>query len=125
LQAMQRDLTLVPQGSSEIESTYAARTNRVERTVIQFLQAKAKARVWDKEGGKFRLEIGEDGSICITDKQTDRGVVFQRRNGEVFSKLNAQDFAHFERLAARMQPNRNQVFSRQRRASKQSGLELA
>jgi hypothetical protein len=93
--------------------------------VIQFLQAKAKARVWDKEGGKFRLEIGEDGSICITDKQTDRGVVFQRRNGEVFSKLNAQDFAHFERLAARMQPNRNQIFSRQRRASKQSGLELA
>jgi hypothetical protein len=112
LQAMQRDLTLIPRSASEVESTYAARTNRVERTVIQFLQTRAKAKVWDKDGGKFRLE-------------TDRGIVFQRQNGEVFSKLNAQDFAHFERLAARMQPTRNQVFSRQRRASKQSGIELA
>jgi hypothetical protein len=125
LQIMQRNPALTPQGSFDIESNYAARTNQVERTVIQFLQTKAKAKVWDKEGGQFKLESGEGGLLRITDKQTERGVVFQRQNGEVFSKLNAQDFAHFERLAAKMQPNQNQSSSEQQTLKKSSGLELA
>jgi hypothetical protein len=124
-QALQRNRALIPQGNLDVESNHTSRTSRVERTVIQFLQTKARAKVWDKEGGKFKLEIGESGFLQITEKQEGRGVVFRRQNGEVLSKLNAQDFAHFERLAARMQPNRHQSFSRQQTPRQSSGLELA
>lgn len=103
LKTMQRDQTVTPQGDLDVEANYAAKTNRVEQTVVQFLQSQVKAKVWDKEGGRFRLEIGTGGFLCITDKQEGRGVVFQRKDGEVFSRLNASDFAHFERLANRMQ----------------------
>jgi hypothetical protein len=129
VQTLQRNRTITPQGSLDVEATYTAKTNRVESTVLQFLQTKARANVWDKEGGQFRMEIGAGGLLRITDKQNDRGVVFQRQNGAVFSKLNAQDFAHFERLADRMQRGRNTTRSpsetRAHTARRSSGLELA
>lgn len=100
---MQRDKSLTPQGDLDVEANYAARTRRVEQTVRSFLRHHAKANAWDKEGGTFKLEMGAEGYLCITDKQNGRGVVFQRQNGEVSSKLSAKDFAHFDRLATRIQ----------------------
>jgi hypothetical protein len=103
LLTMQRDRSVIPQGDMDVEANYAARTRRLEQTVRGFLRNHAKATVWDKEGGMFKLEMGAEGYLCITDKQNGHGVVFQRQNGEVFSKLGAKDFAHFDRLATRMQ----------------------
>ena len=130
LQSVQRNRSIAPQGSLDIESNYAAKTNRVERTVVQFLTTKARANVWDKEGGAFRLEIGEGGFLQITDKQEGRGVIFQRQNGEISSKLNAKDFAHFERLALRMEQTQHQEPSvstngKVHNPQKSLGLELA
>jgi hypothetical protein len=103
LQTVQQDKLIAPQGELDLETNYALKTHRAEQTVRGFLQNYAKANVWEKDGGRFKLEIGVDGFLQITDKQAGRGVVFQRQNGAVFSKLNAQDLAHFERLAAKMQ----------------------
>jgi hypothetical protein len=127
LQTMQQNQAIIPQSNLDGETAHASKTSRVERTVIQFLQTKARAKVWDKEGGKFKLEIGAGGFLQITEKQEGRGVVFRRQHGEVMSKLNAQDIAHFDRLAAKMSPKRQQSFSRQQvRTPKPSpGLELA
>ena len=130
LQSVQRNSSIAPQGSLDIESNYAAKTNRVERTVIQFLSTKARANVWDKEGGAFRLEIGAGGFLQITDKQEGRGIIFQRQNGEISSKLNAKDFAHFERLALRMEQTQHQEPSvsmngKVHTPQKSLGLELA
>jgi hypothetical protein len=125
IQSIQQNRTITPQGDADIEANYAARTSRVEQTVLQFLQTKVRAKVWDKDGGQFRLEIGEGGLLRITDKQGDRGVVFQRQNGAVFSKLNAQDFAHFDRLAAKMQQSQSRVRQARTPTPHRSGLELA
>ena len=103
LQTVQQDQSIAPQGELDLETNYAIKTHRAEQTVRGFLQNYAKANVWEKDGGRFKLEIGVDGFLQITDKQAGRGVIFQRQNGAVFSKLNAQDLAHFERLAAKMQ----------------------
>ena len=103
LQTVQQDKSIAPQGELDLETNYAIKTHRAEQTVRGFLQNYAKANVWEKDGGRFKLEIGVDGFLQITDKQAGRGVIFQRQNGAVFSKLNAQDLAHFERLAAKMQ----------------------
>jgi hypothetical protein len=99
---MQQDRTVTPQGDLDTEATYAAKTAKVERTVRQFLQNQVRANVWDREGGRFRFEMGE-GFTRITDKQGGRGVVFERSQGAVFSRLGAGDFAHFDRLAAKIQ----------------------
>jgi hypothetical protein len=127
LQTMQQNQSIIPQSNLDGETAHASKTSRVERTVIQFLQTKARAKVWDKEGGKFKLEIGAGGFLQITEKQEGRGVVFRRQHGEVMSKLNTQDIAHFDRLAAKMSPKRHQSFSRQqvRTPKRSSGLELA
>ncbi|WP_416671463.1 hypothetical protein [Egbenema bharatensis] len=130
LQGMQQNRALTPQGDLDVEATYNAKTNRVEQIVTHFLQSKVQANVWDKEGGKFKLEIGEAGFLRITDKQEGRGVVFQRKEGKVLSKLGARDFAHFDRLAAKMQPleqqasPRPQAETKGRSRQKASGLEL-
>ncbi|PSB66333.1 hypothetical protein C7B61_10415 [filamentous cyanobacterium CCP1] len=127
---MQQNRALTPQGDLDVEATYNAKTNRVEQIVTHFLQSKVQANVWDKEGGKFKLEIGEAGFLRITDKQEGRGVVFQRKEGKVLSKLGARDFAHFDRLAAKMQPleqqasPRPQAETKGRSRQKASGLEL-
>jgi hypothetical protein len=127
LHSMQQNQAIIPQSNLDGETAHASKTSRVERTVIQFLQTKARAKVWDKEGGKFKLEIGAGGFLQITEKQEGRGVVFRRQYGEVLSKLNAQDIAHFDRLAAKMSPKRHQSFSRQqvRTPRPSPGLELA
>jgi hypothetical protein len=74
----------------------------VEQTVKNFLLNYAKTEVWEKEGGQYRLEY-KPGFLQITDKQGDRGIIFQRERGDVFSKLGEQDFAHFAQLATRME----------------------
>ncbi len=125
LQAMQQNRGFTPQGDLDVEAAYNAKTSRVEQIVTQFLQTKAQANVWDKEGGKFKLEIGDAGMLRITDKQEDRGVVFQREAGQVFSQLGARDFAHFDRLAAKMQQSEQvqpQPTARVRQTT--AGLEL-
>jgi hypothetical protein len=130
LQGMQQNKAFTPQGNLDVEATYNTKTNRVEQIVTHFLQTKVQANVWDKESGKFKLEIGEAGFLRITDKQEGRGVVFQRKDGKVSSKLGARDFAHFDRLAAKMQQSEQQVSSRPqaeatvRSRQKSSGLEL-
>jgi hypothetical protein len=130
LQGMQQNKAFTPQGDLDVEATYNTKTNRVEQIVTHFLQAKVQANVWDKEGGKFKLEIGEAGFLRITDKQEGHGVVFQRKEGKVLSKLGARDFAHFDRLAAKMQQSEQQASSRPqteattRSRQKLSGLEL-
>ncbi len=126
--SMQRDRTTMPQGDLDIEARYAAKTRAVEQTVKEFLQVYARATVWDKEGGHFKLEMGEGDFLRITDKRSTREVVFQRQNGEVFSKLGPKDFAHFKRLANRMnkqqQAPQSQVKPGASPALKSSGLEL-
>jgi hypothetical protein len=130
LQGMQQNKAFTPQGDLDVEATYNAKTNRVEQIVTHFLQSKVQANVWDKEGGRFKLEIGDAGFLRITDKQEGRGVVFQRKDGKVSSKLGAKDFAHFDRLAAKMQQSEQQASSRPqaeattRSRQKSSGLEL-
>jgi hypothetical protein len=103
LLSAQSDPTMMPQSSLDVEAAYARKTRRVEKTTRQFLKDFAYANVWSKEGGQFKLEVGQGDLLRITDKQNGRGVVFQRQNGEVSSKLNGQDFAHFERLATKME----------------------
>jgi hypothetical protein len=103
LLSAQSDPTTMPQSSLDVEAAYARKTRQVEKTTRQFLKDFAYANVWSKEGGQFKLEVGQGDLLRITDKQNGRGVVFQRQNGEVSSKLNGQDFAHFERLAAKME----------------------
>lgn len=102
LRNLQFNSALMPQGSLGSETVYATKISRVEQTVKDFLRGHVGANVWDKEGGRFKLEMGDD-CLRITDKQGDRGTVFQRQEGQVFSKLGPGDFKHFERLAARMQ----------------------
>ena len=99
----QLDSSAMPQGSLDVEAAYAAKTQKVETTVRQFLTDFAHARTWNRENGQFKLEIGEGDTLRIIDKQDGRGVVFERSNGEVSSKLGGQDFTHFERLSARME----------------------
>jgi hypothetical protein len=92
----------MPQGKLDVEATYAARTRRVEHTVRDFLQSHVYANTWNKEGGQFKLEVGTDDLLRITDKW-GRGVVFERHHSNVISRLNQQDLLHFERLEQRMQ----------------------
>jgi hypothetical protein len=126
LQTMQQNKAFTPQGDLDVEAAYTTKTSKVEQIVTHFLQTKAQANIWDKEGGKFKLEIGEAGFIRITDKQEGRGVVFQRKDNKVSSKLGARDFAHFDRLASKMQqPQQAQPQAAASRASEKSpGLEL-
>ncbi|MEO0806037.1 MAG: hypothetical protein AAFY33_07005, partial [Cyanobacteria bacterium J06643_4] len=99
----QLDVSVMPQGSLDVEAAYVAKTQKVEMTVRQFLTEFAHAHTWNRENGQFKMEIGEGDLLRITDKQDGRGVVFERSHGEVSSKLNGQDFAHFERLLSKMQ----------------------
>ena len=55
-----------------------------------------------KNGGQFKLEIGTDDLVRISDKW-GRGVVFQRHHSEVKSRLTQKDLAYFDRLYKRMQ----------------------
>lgn len=103
LKELQHNSQVTPHGDLDQEANYVLKTNRLESVVSEFLQTRAKAKVWDREGGQYRLEIGDRDFLRITDKQGERGVVFQRQNGEVFSRLGAADFAHFDRLADRME----------------------
>lgn len=129
LQAMQQNRGFTPQGDLDVEAAYNAKTSRVEQIVTQFLQTNVQANIWDKEGGRFKLEIGEAGLLRITDKQEGRGVVFQREAGQVFSQLGARDFAHFDRLAAKMQQSEQQILPQSQQATTRArqntaGLEL-
>ncbi|MEO1387914.1 MAG: hypothetical protein AAFV85_11140 [Cyanobacteria bacterium J06634_6] len=99
----QLESSAMPQGSLDVEAAYATKTQKVEKTVQQFLTDFARAHTWNRENGQFKLEMGEGGELRITDKQDGRGVVFERKDDEVSSKLGGQDFAYFERLSAKMQ----------------------
>ncbi|MEL6780451.1 MAG: hypothetical protein AAFO06_24745 [Cyanobacteria bacterium J06597_16] len=112
LLSAEANLSVAPQSSLDVEAAYAQKTRQVENTTRKFLKNFAFAKIWSKEGGQFKLEIGEGDLLRITDKKNGRGVVFQREKGEVFSKLGNQDFEHFERLASKMQgmaPRQNQT----------------
>ncbi|MBE9136954.1 hypothetical protein IQ254_07020 [Nodosilinea sp. LEGE 07088] len=102
LQHLRHNRTAMPQGKLDVEAVYAARTRRVEHTVRNFLQSHVYANTWNKEGGQFKLEVGTDDLLRITDKW-GRGVVFERHHSNVVSRLNQQDLLHFERLDQRMQ----------------------
>jgi hypothetical protein len=129
LRAMQRDKSLMPLGALDVEANYGAKTRQVERTVRSFL-LKMQAQSWDKEGGRYRFEAGHNW-FSIVDKQDGRGEVYRRESGKVFSNLGGSDFAHFERLADRLQVQRQaasqplpQSSSRRSRESS-PGLELS
>jgi hypothetical protein len=109
----------MPQGKLDVEATYAARTRRVEHTVRDFLQSHVYANTWNKEGGQFKLEVGTDDLLRITDKW-GRGVVFERHHSNVVSRLNQQDLLHFERLEQRMQLVKQQA-QRQPKAQMELG----
>ena len=102
LQGLRQNRRLVPQSTLESEATYAAKTRQVEQIVRHFLQKHVQASSWSKEGGQFKLEIGEADAVRIID-QWGRGVVHDRQQGEVSSRLTPQDFAYFGRLQKRMQ----------------------
>ncbi|MGG6242916.1 hypothetical protein ACQ4N7_30355, partial [Nodosilinea sp. AN01ver1] len=102
IQNLRHNRAAMPQGKLDVEAVYAARTRRVEHTVRDFLQSHVYANTWNKEGGQFKLEVGTDDLLRITDKWS-RGVVFERHHSNVVSRLNQQDLLHFERLEQRMQ----------------------
>ncbi|MBD2114973.1 MULTISPECIES: hypothetical protein [Cyanophyceae] len=102
LSRLRHNRAAMPQGKLDVEAVYAARTRRVEHTVRNFLQSHVYANAWNKEGGQFKLEVGNDDLLRITDKW-GRGVVFERHHSNVVSRLNQQDLLHFERLEQRMQ----------------------
>ncbi|NEQ47483.1 MAG: hypothetical protein F6K00_29650 [Leptolyngbya sp. SIOISBB] len=102
LQGLRQNRQLIPQSTLESEATYAAKTRQVEQTVRHFLQKHVQASSWSKEGGQFKLEIGKADAVRILD-QWGRGVVYDHHQGEVSSRLTAQDFAYFSRLQKRMQ----------------------
>lgn len=102
LNRLRHNRAALPQGKLDMEAVYAARTRKVEHTVRNFLQSHVYANTWNKEGGQFKLEIGTDDLLRITDKW-GRGVVFERHHSNVVSRLNQQDLLHFERLEQRMQ----------------------
>ena len=119
LQEFRQNRRLTPQSTLDSEATYAAKTRQVEQTVHHFLQKHARANSWSKDGGQFKLEIGEADAVRIID-QWGRGVVYDRQQGEVSSRLTPQDFAYFSRLQRRMQ----QVEQKSLQASK-SQLEIS
>ncbi|MGG6269002.1 hypothetical protein ACQ4M3_30720 [Leptolyngbya sp. AN03gr2] len=127
-QQMRQDKSLTPVGELDVEARYGAKTQRVEQTVRVFLNSQ-NARVWDKEKGRFKFEIGEDNFIKITDKRDGRGVVYRRDNGRVMSRLQPNDFAHFDRLADQLQSaERQQDATQEKTRSNQkqsSGMELS
>ncbi|MFQ4138141.1 hypothetical protein PGN35_017665 [Nodosilinea sp. PGN35] len=102
LTQLRHNRAAIPQGKLDVETVYAARTRRVEHTVRGFLQSHVYANTWNKEGGQFKLEVGTDDLLRVTDKW-GRGVVFERHHSNVVSRLNQQDLLHFERLEQRMQ----------------------
>jgi hypothetical protein len=108
LKRMRQNRSFMPQGRLDSEATYAARTRQVEHTVREFLQHHVYANSWSKDGGQFKLEIGTDDLVRITDKW-GRGVVFQRHHSEVKSRLTQKDLAYFDRLYKRMQVVRQQA----------------
>jgi hypothetical protein len=102
LQHLRADKTCIPLGDLDIEANYAAKTQRVESIVRQFL-ATQNAAEWDKAGGRFRFETGAGNALRIIDKRDGRDIVYQREAGRVTSSLGTRDFVHFERLATMMQ----------------------
>jgi hypothetical protein len=108
LKRMRQNRSFMPQGRLDSEATYAARTRQVEHTVREFLQHHVYANSWSKDGGQFKLEIGTDDLVRITDKW-GRGVIFQRHHSEVKSRLTQKDLAYFDRLYKRMQVVRQQT----------------
>lgn len=127
-QQMRQDPSLIPTGELDVEARYGAKTQRVEQTVRAFLTSQ-NAKVWDKENGRFKFEMGADDFLKITDKRDGRGVVYRRDHGRVISKLQASDFAHFERLATQLstlEPQQNTAQEPTRSPQKQSsGMELS
>lgn len=113
LQGFRQNRRLIPQSTLESEATYAAKIRLVEQTVRHFLQKHVQANSWSKEGGQFKLTISAENQVRIID-QWGRGVVHDRHQGEVSSRLTAQDFAYFSQLQKRMQ----QVEQKTVRASK-------
>ena len=101
LNRLRHNRAAMPQGKLDVAAVYAARTRRVEHTVRDFLQNHVYANTWNREGGQFKLEVGTDDLLRITDKW-GRGVVFERQHNTVVSRLNQQDLLHFERLEQRM-----------------------
>ncbi len=114
LKRMRQNRSFMPQGRLDSEATYAARTRQVEHTVREFLQHHVYANSWSKDGGQFKLEIGTDDLVRITDKW-GRGVVFQRHHSEVKSRLTQKDLAYFGRLYKRMQVVRQQTQNKPKR----------
>lgn len=119
LSHLRHNRAAMPQGKLDVEATYAARTRRVEHTVRDFLQSHVYANTWNKEGGQFKLEVGTDDLLRITDKW-GRGVVFESHHSNVASRLNQQDLLHFERLEQRMQLVKQQAH-RQPKAQMEMG----
>lgn len=128
LQQMREDKSFTPVGELDIEARYGAKTQRVEQTVRAFLSSQ-NVRIWDKEKGRFKFEIGEDNFIKITDKRDGRGVVYRRDNGRMMSRLEPNDFAHFDRLAQELQPTERQQDATQEKTrsnqKQSSGMELS
>ncbi|MEO0825341.1 MAG: hypothetical protein AAFY67_06735 [Cyanobacteria bacterium J06642_9] len=121
LRELQRNPHAMPRGNLDQEAVYAAKTNKVEKTVQTFLTTQVRANVWDREGGRYRFELGDGETLRIIDKQGDRGLVYQRHKGEVYSRLGAADFAHFDQLANRLQ-RLNQPVAK---VSKSHGLKIS
>ncbi|MGV0029070.1 hypothetical protein [Phormidesmis priestleyi] len=131
-QQMRQNRSLIPLGDLDAEASYGAKTQRVEKTVRLFLKSQ-KATAWDKENGWFKFETGAGNVLSITDKKEGRGEVYRRERGRVTSSLGANDFAHFERLAAQLQssdlqqPQQSSIAQNQSRSSRKqsSGMELS
>jgi hypothetical protein len=128
LQQMREDKSFTPVGELDVEARYGAKTQRVEQTVRAFLSSQ-NVRIWDKEKGRFKFEIGEDNFIKITDKRDGRGVVYRRDNGRMMSQLEPNDFAHFDRLAQELQTTERQQDATQEKTrsnqKQSSGMELS
>jgi hypothetical protein len=112
---------VMPQGSPDVEAIYLTRIQKAEQTIHTFMQLQ-NSTSWEQEGSPYKFEIGDRGFIRITDQKSGRDVIYQREAGKVSSKLNAADFARFDRMQQSVQ--QYQSIHQNHEAKKSKGLEL-
>lgn len=88
-----------PVGASEAETL--ARTTRLVRALSDYAAAQGGEVEVDGQLA-YRWRAKADGTVYIEAKD-GRGTLLDRANGQLFSRLEARDLAHFERVLPRLE----------------------
>ncbi|NJO94457.1 MAG: hypothetical protein HC820_09290 [Hydrococcus sp. RM1_1_31] len=111
---------LAPERDGEILRAMNAR--EVEKTASQFLNYMAVDK-WDA-GAKGNYNIERNGKdLKIISKADGRGVVFERKNGQILNNLSSKDVTHFRDLNNTLEKRLSKVVGLQvEQSNKQSQL---